>query len=526
MIHNETESFLVFYGNPSTEGFWGEIKKFFDPRHTDWNNYQARELGYVFEYIDAQMVLLANRITIFSYGFRSITQITFTILTGIMLYFITREFLAEFNPKSCLVLAMLFPLSTQMLAMQKVYFRCGKTVTAFWASLWILYFIRCLKASAKPQNIALYILLPLGIFLSFITDKQGVLIGLWLIGLSLLMAIIRLSYKQAHWRILLFALSFTLAFCFYLYWDYSLCPYIIKSVRGNYPDRGWSSLSFFLQLDLSSYIGGMWTGLKLVVLQIQMVFGNILDGNLLSWMITLVSYILLVLLCIKKVADSSSSTNRNSRQDLTGMIALVTILVTGLAFCVFMTMLLFLRHNPLAWPDIWRGGYYYQSVTLILIVGFVIVLSLLSRRNQSKSFESYTVCAVFLICMANNFSAEKTRHIAWTGHLKEQHDLNLKFDREIQSKRITKESSTLIRYIFSPASERHSLYKERKRVGDGIQLKILKNNQQIWPREDWEFVSKYCLKEELFRTVHENRKKLIALSTALQLSFLVPYHGS
>ena len=76
----------------------------------------------------------------------------------------------------------------------------------------------------------------------------------------------------------------------------------------------------------------MWTGLKLVVLQIQMVFGNILDGNLLSWMITLVSYILLVLLCIKKVADSSSSTNRNSRQDLTGMIALVTILVTGLAY--------------------------------------------------------------------------------------------------------------------------------------------------------------------------------------------------
>ena len=74
MIHNETESFLVFYGNLSTEGFWGEIKKFFDPRHTDWNNYQARELGYVFEYIDAQMVLLANRITIFSYGFRSITQ--------------------------------------------------------------------------------------------------------------------------------------------------------------------------------------------------------------------------------------------------------------------------------------------------------------------------------------------------------------------------------------------------------------------------------------------------------------------
>ena len=58
-----------------------------------------------------------------------------------------------------------------------------------------------------------------------------------------------------------------------------------------------------------------------------------------------------------------------------------------------MTMLLFLRHNPIAWPDIWRSGYYYQSVALILIVGFVIVLSLLSRRNQSKLFENYAVFA-------------------------------------------------------------------------------------------------------------------------------------
>ena len=90
MIHNETESFLMFYGKPSSEGVRGEIKKFFEPAQTDWNNYQARELGYVFEYIDAQMVLLANKIPIFSYGFRSITQIIFVILTGIVFYFITR----------------------------------------------------------------------------------------------------------------------------------------------------------------------------------------------------------------------------------------------------------------------------------------------------------------------------------------------------------------------------------------------------------------------------------------------------
>ena len=157
-------------------------------------------------------------------------------------------------------------------------------------------------------------MLLLGIFLSFVTDKQGVLLGLWLIGLSLLVTATRLFYKQPRSHFLLFALSLTLAFCFYLYWDYSLCTHIIKTVRGNYPDRGWSSLRFFLQIDLFSYTTGLWTGFKLVILQIQMAFRNILDGNLLSWTITVVSYILLVLLSIKGATDNSASIDNNSKQ--------------------------------------------------------------------------------------------------------------------------------------------------------------------------------------------------------------------
>ena len=107
IIHFETETFLAFYGNP-TGGFWSEVAKFFDPSPTDWDNYQARELGYVFEYIDARMVILLNKIPFFSYGFRSISQISFAILTSVVLYFIARELFPTFRRTSCLVLAMLF----------------------------------------------------------------------------------------------------------------------------------------------------------------------------------------------------------------------------------------------------------------------------------------------------------------------------------------------------------------------------------------------------------------------------------
>ena len=81
IIHFETETFLGFYGNP-TGGFWSEVAKFFDPAPTDWDNYQARELGYAFEYIDAQMVILLNKIPFFSYGFRSVAQNTSMAIHG------------------------------------------------------------------------------------------------------------------------------------------------------------------------------------------------------------------------------------------------------------------------------------------------------------------------------------------------------------------------------------------------------------------------------------------------------------
>ena len=485
VIHREAESFLVFYGNP-TGGFWNEISKFFDPVSTDWDNYQARELAYAFEYIDAQAVLLLNKIPFFSYGFRSIMQISFAILTGFVLYFIARELLPAFRRTSCLVLAMLFPLSTQMLVMQGLYFRCGKTVTAFWTALGILCLIRWLKPATKPRNVIAYILLGLGAFLSYITDKQGVMIGLWLIGLSIIMAVFRRHQNQTYRHLLYFAASFAGAFCLYLYWDYQLCPYIIKVVNGYHPDRSWSSLSFFLHHDLASYIRGLWIGLKLTVLQIQLAFGNVWDGNLLSWGLALAAYILIALSAIKKSPGTPDNAIGDSRTGLTDRTALAVVLVTAILTCVFMITLLYMRHNPLAWEDLWKGGYYYQSATLILIVALLIAFSFLSRRNRSSTFETFIVCAVFLMCMANNLGLDKTRGYGWGyGHMREQIDLNRKYDQEIRSKEVNEDSSFLIKFIFAPASERHELYKARSVHSGGVNLKILKNDDQIWPIEGW-----------------------------------------
>ena len=501
---------MAFYGNP-TGGFWSEAAKFFDPSPTDWDNYQAREFSYVFEYIDARMVILLNKIPFFSYGFRSISQIFFAILTAIVLYFIARELLPTFRRTSCMVLAMLFLLSPQMLVMHGIYFRCGKTMAAFWAALGILCLIHWLKPPTKSHNLVIYILLGLGAFLSFVTDKQGVMIGLWLIGLSLLIARLRSRREQEFRHLLFFASSFTIAFGLYLLWDYLLCPYIINAVRGHPPDRSWTSLSFFLLHDFAGYLRGLWNGFKLTVLQFQLAFGNIWDGYFLSWVLALAAYLLIALSAIKKFPRTSS--NGNSRRGLTNPAALVSMLTTALLFCVFMIMLLYMRHNPLAWADIWRGGYYYQSATLILVVALLIVFSLLGRRNSSKRFETYIVCAVFLMGMANHFSLNNTRKHGGRGHMLTQIELNQKFDQEIRSKRAIENSRFLMKYIFAPASERNALYKARPRVGDGVNLQILKNDVQIWPNEGWA----YC-KDSADRQNHDVK---VNVSSGDRISFLV-----
>ena len=485
IIHFETETFLAFYGNP-TGSFWSEVAKFFDPAPTDWDNYQARELGYLFEYIDARMVILLNKIPFFSYGFRSVSQISFAILSCVVLYFIARELLPAFRRTSCLVLAMLFPLSTQMLAMQAEYFRCGKTVTAFWAALGILCLIRWLKPVITRHSVFAYALLGFGAILSFITDKQAVMIGLWLIGLSLIMGWIRCYRNQSCRHLIFFAASFSAAFCFYVYWDYGLCPFIIETVRGYPPDRSWSSLSFFLNHDQSSYMKGIWNGLKLTALQIQLAFGNFWDGNFLSWGLLSVALFLIALSAVKKSPGDPVGDDENSRRGLGDHAALGAMLLTAILTCVFMIMLLYMRHTPLAWPDIWRGGYYYQSATLILIVALLIVFSMLSRRNGSKRVETFIVCAVFLICMANYLNLPKTMGFGWERDSKREIlEANLLYDQEIRSKQVTEDSRFLMRYIFAPANERGALYRARPRVGDGVNLKILMNDDQIWPAKGW-----------------------------------------
>ena len=103
-----------------------------------------------------------------------------------------------------------------------------------------------------------------------------------------------------------------------------------KLLTGTIPDRSWSSLNFFLTHDLASYIGGLWNGVKLTALQIQLAFGNLWDGNLLSWGLALAAYILVALAAIKKSPRTPDNAIGDSRRGLTDRTALGSFARNGI----------------------------------------------------------------------------------------------------------------------------------------------------------------------------------------------------
>ena len=100
--------------------------------------------------------------------------------------------------------------------------------------------------------------------------------------------------------------------------------------------------------------------------------------------------------------------------------------------------------------------------------------------------------------------------------MRAQIDLNRKYDQEIRSKQMTEDSRFLMKYIFAPVSERHALYEARPRVGDGVNLKILNNDEQIWPEDGWAYS-----KHSADRRYHDFK---VDVNSGDKLYFLVNMH--
>lgn len=165
-VHMESTAFLQVY-NDRSRPVW---KIVYDPLVTDWNWYQARELSYLVDWIDARFIYACAswKMT----HFYSLSAMVILLLCVMLQqYFLERDF-PKLPPYLCSLISLAFAASPS--CREFVFFRSAKPLTALAATAisfaaWRLFLRREWKSAGRMT----WILLGSALFLAPLADRQG-----------------------------------------------------------------------------------------------------------------------------------------------------------------------------------------------------------------------------------------------------------------------------------------------------------------------------------------------------------------
>ena len=224
-LHFESVFFFMNYMDGRTF-----LKGVFDPFHNDWGLYQARELSYLFDALDAHFVafLLKKRIV----WFHSIVSL---LLCGGMVFiqhYYTRKFFPKIPGITVTLLSVFFVLTGTVTGLD--YFRTAKYLTAFglWGALFAAY------ASYRYGNTSSRTALLFSLLLMVLSDRQGFFFTAALCGTAALLMLlserILSSLSAARMRIILFSAGAMTVFG--VFNNLFLTPALIRLLNGYSPD--------------------------------------------------------------------------------------------------------------------------------------------------------------------------------------------------------------------------------------------------------------------------------------------------
>ncbi len=224
-LHGESALFFINYldGRPL-------LKQIFDPLHNDWGCYQARELSYFFDALDARFIafLLKNRI-IWFHSFCSL------LFCGAMIFiqqYFSRRFFPRIPGMLITLVSLFFVLAAPVSGLD--YFRCAKYLTAL--GLWGAFFSGYGAFRWKsPKGKVCFIL---SLLLMTLSDRQGFFFTAAICGTSALL-LFCLSWMKTEvlarrMRFLLFS-SFGVV-CFGILNNLYITPQIIRHLNNYTPD--------------------------------------------------------------------------------------------------------------------------------------------------------------------------------------------------------------------------------------------------------------------------------------------------
>lgn len=339
-LQSESQSFILNYLD--NRPIW---QKVFDVQHNDWGFYQARELSYFFDMLDANFIKLSIKLG-FPH-FYSLIHYLGLIIILIITSKIVSNYIKLESPIIFMLLASLF-LTAPATFFSGIFFRTSKILSSVFFILVTFILFKHLFARGKSPSLLIIILIPLSLFMS-LSDRQG---HFFLLALTCIFFIFwGFCKKNIYRKIFLLFLCSTIISLFY---NYFAGPYLVKRLTGFQVDTIYMRPDFltYTRQDPRWIIPNLWLKLWSFVVDS---FLFILDtfsyffGNVPLLIITLaLAFSLFVIVKSKKKE-------------------IILLLLFAFIFVFIMTYFMLIKQPQMVWPGI-RRIYYALPLNLLFLL--------------------------------------------------------------------------------------------------------------------------------------------------------------
>ncbi|MCB0404357.1 MAG: hypothetical protein KDD51_06190 [Bdellovibrionales bacterium] len=364
----ESQAFLLNYTSGKTL-----LERIFDVARNDWNCYQARELSYAVDLLDAKFIQASAAIGVLH--FLSLSHYLLLFAIGWLHFFFMKRHFPQVPLWASLgLLLAYFTTPSSMIAS---FFRSSKILVGFF--LYVLLWLSFLESASwdwRKQNWKRLALSLLGMFVLFLlmtlADRQGFF---FCCALALVFGAAAWLYREPRWGWLC-AVALTASALNTIYNLY-LGPALIFSINGYYPDFSFQNMRFlysFEGLSARTIAARMIKSLLLLGETVSYYFGSI--GTF--WGLGLMGGVLVYL--FKK---------GNVRE---GWISLL-----GMGLIVVMALILVFRAPYLLWVEHKLVYYWIPTNSLLLFGTSVLVGDLLKRKLISGSVAAYFLGVTVLL---------------------------------------------------------------------------------------------------------------------------------
>lgn len=405
-IEEEATTFIRQYVSGS-DGSW--FRLVFNPHANDIGTYQARELSYLFDLLDA---LAQPRLARwFGAGFSiPLSALLSTALLTVVYLSGLRKNAINCGALIGVLLLLNFVTSFLFVSTMGLHYRSAKPLLAALTVTWVFGFLRLLRTRSVPDAALgsrwLVWSLCLVAVVGGLLDRQGVFLA------ATAAVALPLCSQRARSHLLDLVIGMWAAVAALQVYNFWLAPALIFRANGYWPDFGYQRIPLHELTLLHQHVGKAFA---LVLGNLALMFGN-------SWWAPAVLALWGVAYCVAERV-SPSSIWRTWRSEEPGMTLSIFVLFVSQ---IVLFALMIARHGYIyRWPD-HRFWYYPLPLCALALCGALVVVNRLSR--DWPSYRKKIVAATLIALAASNVAfLEHRRDVMargpWFGPVYEQCEL-------------------------------------------------------------------------------------------------------